>query len=267
MASARARRPRLGVIVNPIAGIGGRAGLRGSDGVDTVALALARGATPIAPERARRALERLAAGAGALDVLAAPGLMGADVALETGFAVATTGPAATGPTTAHDTRAAAAEMLRSRVELVIFAGGDGTARDIHDATAGDVPLLGIPAGVKMHSGVFAATPDAAGAAADAYLRGGRARNLREVDIADVDEDAAREDRVATRLYGSARSPDEPLLVLGAKAPSRTSPAALCREIAAGLVPGRLYLVGPGSTTAAVLAELGLRGRCSVSMPC
>jgi predicted polyphosphate/ATP-dependent NAD kinase len=175
--------------------------------------------------------------------------------------VAETGVAVGSRTTAADTRAAAVEMARAGVELLLFAGGDGTARDIVEAVGPALALVGVPAGVKMHSGVFAATPDAAGRAAVAYLRG--AVGAREVDVADVDEDAVREDRVGTRLYGSARVPDEPRLMLGPKTASAPSPgaavAALGRELAAEMEPGRLYLVGPGTTAAAVLAALGLRG--------
>lgn len=263
MPAAAPTRPRLGVLVNPIAGIGGRVALKGTDGAATLALALERGATPHAPERARRALASLAERSSGVSVLAAPGPMGTELARDAGFEVASTGPFDGEPTTAADTRAAAGEMLLRGVDLLLFAGGDGTARDIYDAIGTKLPLVGIPAGVKMHSGVFAATPDAAGRAAEAYLRSGADTPLREVDIADVDEEAVRADRVATRLHGSARVPDEPRLMLGAKAASPSSPGAalqaLCREIAHEMRPGCLYLLGPGTTTAAVLAALGLRG--------
>lgn len=263
MPADSSKRPRLGVLVNPIAGMGGRVGLKGTDGEATLQLARERGAAPLAPDRARRALERLADRATGVSVLAAPATMGAEVARAAGFEVESTGPTIAGPTTAADTRRAAGEMLRRGVDLLLFAGGDGTARDIYDAIGTALPLLGIPAGVKMHSGVFAATPDAAATAAAAYLRASGQGKLREVDIADVDEDAVRADRVATRLYGSARVPNEPRLMLGAKTPSPSSPGAaldaLCREIAHEMQPDSIYLLGPGTTTAAVLAHLGLHG--------
>jgi predicted polyphosphate/ATP-dependent NAD kinase len=151
--------------------------------------------------------------------------------------------------TAADTWAAAAEMRARGVDLLLFAGGDGTARDIHDAIGCDVPLVGVPTGVKMHSGVFAATPDAAGAAAAAYLRS--PGELQVADIADVDEDAAREDRVSTRLYGAARVPNAPRYILSAKAPSPAADVglrALCEELRD--LPG-LTLLGPGTTTARI----------------
>ncbi|WP_051324695.1 ATP-NAD kinase family protein [Candidatus Solirubrobacter pratensis] len=238
------------MVVNPIAGMGGRVALKGTDGPDALRIARERGATPLAPDRARRALGRLDPGT---RVLAAPGPMGADLAHAAGLAWEATDSAAGGDrpnTTALDTRNAVAEMSRRGVELLMFAGGDGTARDIHDAIGADVPLVGIPTGVKMHSGVFAATPDAAGAAAAAYLRGAVA--LQDAEIADVDEDAARRGRVATRLYGSARVPRQPALMLSAKAPTLAADAgleALCEQLARSL--DGLTLLGPGTTTARI----------------
>lgn len=263
MPGAGAARPRLGIIVNPLAGLGGAVALKGSDGAATVAEARARGATPQAPARAARALHALAASIGHAEVLAAPGVMGAELARGAGLSVRTTGAALTTPTSASDTRAAAVAMRDAGVELLLFAGGDGTARDIHDAIGDQLPLLGIPAGVKMHSGVFAHSPEAAARASEAILRGGGQLRLRGADIADVDEQAAREGRVASVLYGSARVPDMPNLVLPAKSGSRSRPGAeleaLCREVASDLAPGCLYLIGPGSTTALVLAALGQSG--------
>jgi predicted polyphosphate/ATP-dependent NAD kinase len=254
-------RPRLGIIVNPIAGIGGAVALKGSDGPDTVARARARGAVAQAPARAERALRGLAMDAGTIEVLAAPGEMGAELALGAGLAVTPTGDAVERPTTAADTRMAAVAMRESGVELLLFAGGDGTARDIYDAIGDELPLVGIPAGVKMHSGVFAPSPEAAAHAGETFLRLGTSARLRDADIADVDEHAAREGRVASILYGSARVPDLPRLVLPMKSGSRTNPSAdldaLCRTVAADLAPDTLCLVGPGTTTAAVLTALGL----------
>jgi predicted polyphosphate/ATP-dependent NAD kinase len=263
MPSGSASQPRLGIIVNPVAGIGGAVALKGSDGPETVALARARGAVPQAPRRAERALRELAAAAGTIEVLAAPGVMGTDVAQAAGLAVTTTGTVAQRPTTAEDTRTAAGAMRDLGVELLLFAGGDGTARDVYDAIGAELPMLGIPAGAKMHSGVFAPNPEAAARAGETFLRLGAKARLRDAEIADVDERAAREGRVASVLYGAARVPDLPRLVLPMKAGSRTSPSAdldaLCRTVAAELEPDMLYLLGPGTTTGAVLAALGLSG--------
>src|ERR1700677_2433415 len=86
-------RARIGIIVNPLAGIGGAVALKGSDGVETVALARARGAVAHSPARAARALRALAASVDptSVRIMAAPGSMGATAAREIGFDVTPTG--------------------------------------------------------------------------------------------------------------------------------------------------------------------------------
>jgi predicted polyphosphate/ATP-dependent NAD kinase len=259
-------RARIGIIVNPLAGIGGTVALKGSDGAETVALARAHGAEAQSPARAARALRALAASTDpkSVKIMAAPGSMGATAAREAGFDVTPTGAESATTTTAQDTRAAAAAMRDAGVELLLFAGGDGTARDIVDVVGQQLPVLGIPAGVKMHSGVFAPSPEAAARAGEAVLRSdpGNLR-LRSADVADVDEEALREGRVSSVLYGSASVPDLPRTVLPAKAASRPNPGSelelLCRAIADQMEPGCVYLVGPGSTTAGVMSAVGLSG--------
>ena len=240
--------PTLGLVVNPIAGMGGRVALRGTDGPEALREARARGAMPLAGERARRArCARLAAGrsarlAGARARWAADAACGPRARRRTATRRACAAARRDAP--ADTARRRCAEMRARGVDLLLFAGGDGTARDIHDAIGADLPLVGVPTGVKMHSGVFAATPDAAGAAAAAFLRG--AGELQLADIADVDEDAAREDRVATRLYGEARVPEgAPAHPAAAKAPSPAADAglqALCEALR--WLPG-VTLLGPG----------------------
>ena len=254
---------RLGLIVNPIAGMGGRVGLKGTDGQEALRAARERGATPSAHLRAGRALARLATGRTDVTVLAAGGEMGAELGREYGWdAQAVTRPSI--PSGPEDTSAAAAEMLRLGVDLLMFAGGDGTARDIHDAVGAGIPVLGIPSGVKMHSGVFATSPEAAAEVALRYLRRPAASAwLRDAEVADVDEAALADDRISTRLYGRMRTPDERSRMLGSKTvtggANRAELAALCRQVAAELEPGRLYILGPGTTTALVLDALDLHG--------
>jgi predicted polyphosphate/ATP-dependent NAD kinase len=251
----------LGLVVNPIAGMGGRVGLKGTDGADVLERARELGATPVAAERTQRALARLERSRG-LRLVAAPGPMGADVVLPSDFDVEVL-PAMgrPGPTTADDTRAAAAELERRGVDLILFAGGDGTTRDVHDAVGDRLPILGIPTGVKMHSGVFATTPESAGDVAASFVAAGDRARLRDAEVVDVDEDAAGRGALATRLYGAARVPDDHLRVQPAK--GRAAPAdddavdAVCRQLAAGMDPRRVYLLGPGTTTRRVLRHLDL----------
>ncbi len=246
----------LGLVVNPIAGMGGRVALKGTDGADALRIARARGATPVAPQRVLRALARLVEDAPDVRLLAAPGPMGAELARAAGLEVeVTSGELPPGDTRPADTREAAAEMRERGVDLLLFAGGDGTARDVHDAVGLALPLLGIPTGVKMHSGVFAASPTAAGAAAAAYLRAPGPAALRDGEIADADDGTAR-----VRLYGAAQVPRQPQLMLGRKTGGRQGSADAPAEAIAGTLHGdRLTLLGPGTTTAAVLRMLGQEG--------
>jgi predicted polyphosphate/ATP-dependent NAD kinase len=252
----------IGLIVNPVAGMGGSVGLKGTDGREILDRAQALGARPVAPERALRALRHLAAAAPGAVLLGCAGAMGGDVAREAGLPVT---PVYQSPeaTTAADTRAAAQALEAEGAALILFAGGDGTARDILDAVGDAVPMLGIPSGVKMHSAVFAISPEAAGQLA-ALVAGDRDGRIvtREAEVMDIDEDAMRTGRVSARLHGYGRVPFERQLVQSAKAGGMAEDAALdgvCREIAAEMRPGVVYVLGPGTTTQRILGHLGLVG--------
>lgn len=255
--------PALGLIVNPIAGMGGSVGLKGTDGAATLAAARARGAVPRAAARAGRAMAALAAALPGASVIAAPGAMGAAAVAGLDLTVEILPGAAPAATHAGLTRQAAALLAARRVAAVLFAGGDGTARDVAGVLGLETPMLGIPCGVKMHSGAFATSPEAAGRLAADLLRSGARAGLRQVEIMDVDEDAQRAGRMSARLYGYARAPYARNLLQGAKgSPPHCDTARLdaaCAEIARELAPGVLYLIGPGTTAKRVLSALGLEG--------
>jgi predicted polyphosphate/ATP-dependent NAD kinase len=155
-------------------------------------------------------------------------------------------------------------MREAKVDLILFAGGDGTARDIFDIAGTAIPLLGVPGGVKMHSGVFATSPESAGDVVSRFLsRFASKPLLREAEIMDVDETELRAGRVSARLYGYARVPYERLLVQHAKAgASRDGEAALdalCRKLAHEMEAGCVYIFGPGTTTQRILRHAGIEG--------
>ena len=193
----------LGLIVNPIAGIGGRLALKGSDDRAAVDRAVRNGAPPVAAARARRTLHVLRAQAPGIEVLAAGGGMGAELAEELGLAVTLLGYEPARPTTAEDTRAAARELLERDVDLLLFAGGDGTARDVVSVVGTELPVLGIPSGVKMRSAVFATTPEAAGEAAARYLTSPDAFPLVEREVLDA-ADGDRERALRARTLPARR---------------------------------------------------------------
>jgi len=264
---------RLGLIVNPVAGIGGRVGLKGSDGTEIQKKARELGAVPEALNRAVEALERIKP-VGDLQIITYPGEMGEDAARASGFVPTVIGSIERGETTAEDTRNAARDMQRLEVDLVLFAGGDGTARDVYSAIGegSDVAdgyirrirlVLGIPAGVKIHSAVFATNPRSAGDLALLVLQG-RASGRREAEVMDIDEEAFRQGIVAARLYGYLNIPFQRRLVQGLKAASDPGEKAATEAIAWEVVDGMdddgyryLYIIGPGTTTRAIASRLGV----------
>jgi predicted polyphosphate/ATP-dependent NAD kinase len=247
---------RAGLIVNPVAGIGGRYALKGSDDTDAVARIVALGARPVAAVRAERALRVLRAMAPEAELLAPAGAMGADAAERAGCSVSLLDHRPGESTSAADTKQAAAELLGLGVDLVVFAGGDGTARDVVDVVGSAVPVLGIPSGVKMRSGVFGTTPEAAGDAAGRYLASPARWPLADAEVLDAGDGGLESD-----LFALARVPSVPGRLQHGKSSRAASYdaalSALCDDIARELEPGRLYLFGPGTTTGRVMQALGL----------
>ncbi|WP_135661569.1 ATP-NAD kinase family protein [Halorhabdus rudnickae] len=249
---------RVGFLLNPIAGMGGRVGLKGTDG--KVAEARERGAKPRAPDRAQQTLDALAPH-GDVTLVTVPGVMGADAAREAGFdptvvAEPAAGPAATiGETTAADTRRAVAALVAADVDVVVFVGGDGTAVDVAEtleALGSEIPMLGVPAGVKVYSGVFAVDPTAAAEIVATF------EETEPGDVLDLDENAFREGVVSTELRSTATTPADR---------RRQSPKqrvggtveTLAAGVAAEVDPGTTYVFGPGSTVGAIESRLGFEG--------
>lgn len=248
----------LGLIINPLAGLGGPAALKGSDGV--AAEALARGAEPRAAERTRIALECLRPVAGRLAFVTFPGAMGADLLGELGYAHRVLGSLGAGPTTAEDTRAAVRALQDAGCALILFAGGDGTARDVCAAAREDQPVLGIPAGVKIHSGVYAISPRAAGQMALRLVEGGLVR-LSSGEVRDLDEAALRDGRLSARWYGELCVPVEGEFMQHVKQAGMESEELVLVDLADWLreswEEGVRYVFGPGSTLHGLAQNLGL----------
>jgi predicted polyphosphate/ATP-dependent NAD kinase len=251
---------RLGLIINPIAGVGGRVGLKGSDGIEIQKQALALGARPQAGERSIQSLELLVPLKSELELITYPGEMGATAAQACGFQPHVMGSIRPGETTAQDTIEAAQALAQSGVDLILFAGGDGTARDIYQAIGDRVPVLGIPAGVKIHSAAFATNPRSAGELAGLFMRGTASR-LREAEVMDIDEGAVRAGFVSAQLVGYLKIPYRRSLVQSTKVGSSPGDAetlyAIASDVLENLRDDCLYIIGPGTTTRAILSELGL----------
>lgn len=259
-----AGRRRIGVIVNPIAGMGGRVGLKGTDGPEILARARALGAVPMAASRCALALADLGPIADRIELLVPPGPMGEGAAAAAGLPARVLSglPAPAG--SAADTAAAATRLREEGVDLILFAGGDGTARDVAGAVGMEVPILGVPTGVKMHSAVFGTSPRAAGQTAARFLAGeGAPVRLREAEVMDLDEAALREGRVSARLFGVARVPHAPGLVQacksGARADDEAALDALARVIVRDWPRDRLMILGCGTTTRRIKRAMGFDG--------
>jgi predicted polyphosphate/ATP-dependent NAD kinase len=255
---------KLGLIVNPVAGLGGAVALKGTDGEVILEEALRRGAKPLSETRAITALKELRPLADQVELVTAGGAMGEVAAKQAGLSpnVMTSTSA---HTTAADTKIAAQDMRDREVDLIVFAGGDGTARDIQSVIATAIPVLGIPAGVKMQSGVFATSPAAAGRLLKLFVeeQSGAGIRFREAEVMDIDEDAVRAGIISPRLHGYARVPDERRFLQQAKAgviaDDETAIAAAAQAMVREMEPDIAYIIGPGRSAKRVLEALGLQG--------
>jgi len=248
----------LGVLVNPYAGLGGSVALKGSDGVQTRDEALRRGAEPQAPGRMSRALKALSAVSN-VSVLTWGGDMGESSCRAANVPCTVIGESPM-PSSPDDTRVAAAALKAAGAELILFAGGDGTARDLVDAIGLGTPVLGVPAGCKMHSAVYAVNPEAAGSLL-AELAGGGLVALESAEVRDIDEAAFREGVVKARHYGDLQVPAEARYLQQVKCGGREVEDLVVTEVAAwvadSLEDDTWYLMGSGSTVAVVMEQLGL----------
>ncbi|RQF37208.1 ATP-NAD kinase family protein [Pseudomonas aeruginosa] len=249
---------RLGLVVNPLAGLGGPVALKGSDGV--AAEALARGAEPRALERIRVALECLLPLVEKIEFLTFPGAMGGELLERMGFRHRLLGEWQGAVSSAADTRLAIERLQEAGVALILFAGGDGTARDVAGVVREQQPVLGIPAGVKIHSGVYAISPRAAGELARRLVEGGLVR-LASGEVRDLDEEALRAGRVAARWYGEMTVPEEGHFMQHVKQAGMESEELVLVDLADWLAEnwedGVRYVLGPGSTLHGLARNLGL----------
>ena len=241
----------IGFIVNPIAGMGGAVGLKGTDGKTILNKAISLGAKPIASQRAETFLSELYIAKKSLKLIVGAGCMGENQAEKCGFTFEVKGESKN-ETTPQDTQNIAKGMVKAGVDLLVFCGGDGTTRDILKAVGMKVPVLGVPTGVKMHSALFAVSPQAAARVAISFLWDGLP--LREAEVMDVDEQAFREGRLSAELYGYMLSPYEPHLIQGNKLASPMTEsevrnqAAIAIYIIEEMKPDIVYIIGPGTTT-------------------
>lgn len=164
-------------------------------------------------------------------------------------------------TTPEHTKMAARILVEKRVDLLLFAGGDGTARDILDAIDSKIPVLGIPAGVKMHSSVFATNPSNAARIAIGYLSGDL--SVEKGEVMDVDEKEFKAGRLSAKLYGYMTVPYEPTFIQSVKTATVHTETedeeqlAIAKYVKEEMKENELYILGPGTTVKAIADTLGI----------
>ena len=248
---------KVGFVVNPVAGMGGTVGLKGTDGEEVLREAVRRGARARALDRAEAALRSLRHTDADMRFLTCDGRMGEEAFVASGIPCdVVCGCAET--TSAEDTRVAVREFMSREVDLVVFVGGDGTARDVLAEAGAKVPIVGIPSGVKMHSAVFVNTPGEFGALLLAFAR---SKAVREAEVLDIDEESFREGVVRAKLFGVALTPDSSDLMQAGKQSYGSGTGAdegeeIGQYMADCMEPDVTYIVGPGSTTAKIAEVLG-----------
>ena len=253
---------KLGLIINPYAGIGGALALKGSDGKEIREKALASGAQKKANQKTQLALNELEDLKDSIEIYCAAGEMGQQIAQEMGFNHQIVYQPACEQTEPEDTIAVAKVLLDKQVDFILFAGGDGTARNICDVVEDVVPVLGVPAGCKIHSGVYAVTPTSAGRVVR-MLATGEMVSVATAEVKDIDEQAFRNGRVLAKHYGEMQVPTELRYVQAVKMGGKESEELVLADIAAHVIedmednPDTLFVMGSGSTVAEVMAELGL----------
>jgi len=250
---------KLGLVVNPIAGIGGSVALKGSDGVGVAEQAFALGATAKSNIRASLALEILLPYKENIIIYTVSGDMGEYTAKALGFSTQVVHVVENEVTTELDTEQAVMALIHRDIDLLLFAGGDGTARNVCHIVEDKFPVLGIPAGCKIHSGVYAITPKAAGRVVELMITN-QLVSLTDADVMDIDESLFRQGIVKAKRFGEMQVPSELRYIQAVKSGGKESDELVLQDIAADVIAkmdDELFIIGSGSTTAFVMEELAL----------
>jgi predicted polyphosphate/ATP-dependent NAD kinase len=262
MNSPLGRKFKLGLIINPFAGIGGALALKGSDGPQVRAQALAAGAAQLAMSKAELALAQCLDLTEHVDIYTGSGDLGANSAKKLGFACQTVYEAPSNDTQSEDTLGLVNALAKLDIDLLLFAGGDGTARNICSQLPAHIPVLGVPAGCKIHSGVYAITPKAAGKVLKKVLMG-ELVSLQHAEVRDIDEVLFRQGKVIAKHFGELQVPHELAYIQAVKMGGKESDELLLDDIADYVIeimqdePDTLFVMGSGSTVNAIMERAGL----------
>ncbi|WP_339724608.1 ATP-NAD kinase family protein [uncultured Paraglaciecola sp.] len=254
---------KLGLLVNPYAGIGGALALKGSDGAEIREKALAMGAEQKAIEKTRLALEHIVSIKDQVQLYVATGDMGETLAKALGFNYHLVYQPENKQTESQDSEATAQALLEQQVDLILFAGGDGTARNLCHIIGSSVPVLGVPAGCKIHSAVYAITPAAAGRVLKQVIKG-EIVSVSDAEVMDIDEALFRQGKVNARQFGEMQVPTELRYIQAVKMGGKESDELVLADIAAHIIeiiednPEQLFVMGSGSTVDFIMQEMGIK---------
>jgi len=241
--------------------MGGTVGLKGTDGETILEKCIQLGAQPRAQIKTLQALKKLTFQKKDIKIITCPGKMGEEIVKQCGYDYQNVTGTPALKTTSSDTRKAAIEIKAQGVDIILFTGGDGTARDIYNAVGDSVVVLGIPAGVKIHSAVFAQNPDKAGELTNLYLRD-KIKRIIETEVMDIDEENYRKGILSARLYGFLNIPFEKRYVQNRKSGSppaeKYSQEAISHTVFKNLSDEYRYIIGPGTTTRTFMEKLDLK---------
>jgi len=258
---------RIGILANPDAGLGGRLGLKGSDG--QAELARSKGAEDRSGPRLESMIRHFSKihrdESGQIEWITSTGRMGTDwIPDELDIGTISEAHQSPGKTSASDTADAVEILLESGIDLLVYSGGDGTTRDIVSALSSsetpEMPVIGVPSGVKMHSGCFASSPKAAAEVLSAWIHGDLL--VSSTEVLDLDEELYRKGKWVVRLYAEAFSPNSPRWMQGSKELIQTESE---EEIIIGLSDhieesiaeeGHLVIWGSGGTLREIGANIG-----------
>ena len=256
---------RLGLLVNPDAGLGGRLGLKGSDG--QAEIARSKGAQDRSGPRMRAMLDHLITiskeNLDGIQWYVSKGRMGTDW-ISPAISSLEVIHSSSSSTDANDTSQLVGSMIGSDIDLLVYAGGDGTTRDVVAALSEygspELPIIGVPTGVKMHSGCFASSPKAAAEVLSAWLEGDLL--LSSTEVLDLDEDLYRQGKWVVKLYAEAITPASPRWMQGSKMRVEASGEeeiiqGLADHVRETLIDDRMMIVwGSGGTLRTIGGILG-----------
>lgn len=251
----------IGLIINPISGMGGSVGLKGTDSSNILEKAIELGAKPNAMNRTKDMLKELESLKSNLHFLTSPGVMGENVLKNMDFSyellkdpIFKKNEKITDTTAEHTQIAAEIMKNRKDLRIIMFVGGDGTARDVQSIIKNELPCIGVPAGVKIYSSIFSLNPKNAGLLLTQYLLDDIP--LKEAEVLDIDELEYRKGNLVSQLYGTALTPYNPDYLqsskMGTPISDLNNQQRIAKRILELLENDVYYLIGPGTTTKAII---------------